>query len=325
MNAHQASGSRGRGRLANCQVRRRFFALILFSVIFWAALGHPPRLLLLVRAQSQTPMPRVQKPTATIYPADPQLVRTATRKITRRFAYGGTVSLIGAPRGTITIEGWNKNEVEIIAEVEMRAHTEADLDLLAAVNVFNFDEDINHLRITTTGMHDKTYLRRVAKDFPKRLLAMPWNINYHLRVPRSTDLHLYAGEGALKLSGVEGGIEIEGDGTDAQLELSGGVVKSTIGRGSVLLKIPGRSWRGNGAIIQVGKGDLTVELSPGFNAEIDASVLRTGKVENTYDELVPLERTTPTDHLFNGRSGAGGAHFALTVGDGQLRIRPASN
>lgn len=321
MNAPPAYGARAhRSRLLatyhalRLHRRQAFFSAPLLFLLLIAALYDPRRC---VFAQ--------QAPATTSQSTEPQLVRTSMRNISRRFAYGGTVSLIGAPRGAITIEGWNKSEVEIVAETEVRAHAEIDLDLLAAVNVFNFDEDLNHLRITTVGMHDKKYLRRVAKDFPKRLLTMPWKINYHLRVPYATDLQIYSGEGALKLSGVEGGIEIEGDRTDASLELSGGVVKSTIGRGSLLLKILSRSWRGNGAIIQVGVGDLTMELAPGFSAEIDASVLRTGKIENSYRELVPLERTTPTERSFKGRSGAGGAHFALTVADGQLRIRPISN
>lgn len=266
-----------------------------------------------------------QASTVTDQPTPPLLVRTSTRNISRRFAYGGTVSLIGAPRGAITVEGWNKSEVEIVAETEVRAHAETDLALLAAVNTFNFDEDLNHLRLTTVGMHDKDYLRRTAKNFPKHLLALPWKINYHLRVPYATDLRIYSGEGALRLSGVEGGIEIEGDRTDAALELVGGVVKATLGRGALVLKIPARSWRGNGALIQVGVGDLTLELSAGFNAEIDASVLRTGKIENAYQDLVPRELTTPTERSFKGRSGAGGAQFSLTVGDGRLRIQPASN
>ncbi|MEJ7713753.1 MAG: hypothetical protein WKF84_28880 [Pyrinomonadaceae bacterium] len=149
---------------------------------------------------------------------------------------------------------------------------------------------------------------------------MPWQINYHLRVPQSTDLFIYAGEGTLKLSGIEGAFEFEETAQTRQLELSGGTVKGVIGRGSALLKISGRSWRGNGAIIQVGVGDLTIELPAGFNADIDAAVLRTGKVENTYSDLTPLELTTPTDHLFKGRSGAGGARFDFTG-----RRRPASH
>ena len=75
-----------------------------------------------------------QKKTTTEPNRAPQLVRTTTRHELRRFAYGGTLTLVGPPDGSITIEGWQRSEVEISAEIQLRADTEADLDLLAAVN-----------------------------------------------------------------------------------------------------------------------------------------------------------------------------------------------
>ena len=82
---------------------------------------------------------------------DSLLTRTTIRRETRRFAYGGTITVIGAPRGAVTVEGWPRNEVELIAEIELKAPTEAELDQLATVNSFVFDEDVNHLRVLTTG------------------------------------------------------------------------------------------------------------------------------------------------------------------------------
>lgn len=259
----------------------------------------------------------------TIQLSEPQLVRTSSRNISRRFGFGGTFTLVGAPRGSIHVEGWNKNEVEIAADIEVRANTEAELTQLAAVNTFVFDEDVNHLRVTTTGMNDKKYLRRVAKNFPKSLLTMPWKIDYHVRVPLATDLQIYAGNGTLDVSGVEGAIQIEGDDTTAHLALAGGVVKTVIGRGSIDLKINARSWRGSGAIVQVATGDLSVELPAGFNADVDATVLRNGRIENSYPEITPAERVTQTDHFIKGRAGQGGAALSFTVGDGMLRIKQA--
>ncbi len=108
------------------------------------------------------------------------LKRTTTRRDSRRFAFGGTVTVIGAPRGAVTIEGWNRNEVELVADIELNAATEADLAQLATVNTFVFDEDLNHLSVLTTGTHDREYMKKVAKKFPKNLLNLPWKIDYTL-------------------------------------------------------------------------------------------------------------------------------------------------
>lgn len=249
------------------------------------------------------------------------LTRTTTRHEVRRFSYGSSLTIVGAPAGSITIEGWPKSEVEITADVELRADTEADLALLATVNNFAVDEDINHLRIVTTGTHDKVFMRRVAKKFPKGLLNLPWKIDFHIRVPSNCDLEVDAGRGRISLSGVEGAISVKAVESDANLVFTGGAANITIGEGTVDVIMGMRSWRGAGAIVQLAKGDLTVELPAGFNAEISADVLLAGQIENSYIPLVPLERTTFTTRSIRGRAGAGGAALSFKVGEGTLRIK----
>jgi hypothetical protein len=138
----------------------------------------------------------------------PLLTRSTTRQESLQFGYGGTVTVVGAPQGSISIEGWNRSEVAITAEIEWRAETEEDLNRLATVNSFVFDEDVNHLRILTTGTHDRRFMRRVAKDFPKKLIGLPWKLDYKIRVPNYTDLEIDAGSGPLFLSSVEGTIRL---------------------------------------------------------------------------------------------------------------------
>jgi hypothetical protein len=47
------------------------------------------------------------------------------------FGAGGTVTIVGAPHGSIAVEGWQKNEIEISADIEVEAENEADLAQLA--------------------------------------------------------------------------------------------------------------------------------------------------------------------------------------------------
>lgn len=251
------------------------------------------------------------------------LTRTTTRHEARRFNYGSSLTIIGAPAGSITIEAWPKSEIDITADIELQADTEADLALLAAVNTFIVDEDINHVRIITTGTHDKVFMRRVAKKFPKTLLNLPWKIDYRVRVPAMCDLEIDAGRGAINLSGVEGSISLKALESDATLALTGGAVNVTIGAGSVKINITPRSWRGAGALIQLARGDLTAELPAGFNADINADILQSGQIENTYAALVPQERTTFTPRSIRARAGSGGATLAFRVTDGTLRIKKA--
>jgi hypothetical protein len=260
-------------------------------------------------------------PQKTVTPDGQLLTRTTRRQETRHFSYGGTVTLIAAPRGSVTVEGWTRNEVELTADIELQGPTEADLDQLAKVNSFVFDEDLNHLSVLTTGTHDRVYMKRVAKNFPKKLLNMPWKIDYRLRVPVNTDLEVNAGHGTVKLSGVEGAVRLSATESDTALSLTGGTVSTTVAAGSITLNIPTRSWRGAGADVRIASGTINVDLQPGFSGDIDAEILRSGKIVNTYEGLASREKPGITERTVRARAGAGGAYFKFTVGDGIIVIR----
>src|SRR5207245_11127742 len=135
-----------------------------------------------------------------VIPAGPLLNRTITRHESRRFFYAGTVTVTGAPNGSVTIEGWQRNEVEISAEIELQAPTEADLSRLATLNNFVIDEDANHLRVITTGTHDRTFMKRMAKDFSRTLIGLPRKIGYHLKVRAQTHLEMYVVVGTSRMA-----------------------------------------------------------------------------------------------------------------------------
>ena len=250
----------------------------------------------------------------------PLLTRTTTRHESVRLGYAGAVTIVGAPTGSITVEGWQRSEVDISVEIELRAPTAADFDRLAAVNNVAIDEDANHIRIITTGTHDKKFLKRVAKDFPKGLLGLPWKVDYHIKVPAMTDLAIDAGTGPIKLSGVEGTIRINALESVADLSVTGNDLSVIIQKGVVNFAIPARAWHGLRAEIKLASGNLTVDLMPGFSGDIDADVLRTGELKSTFPGLEPRERNSIQPHSLRGRAGSGGAMLVFTVGDGTLQI-----
>ena len=248
------------------------------------------------------------------------LTRTATRREVRRFAYGGTVTIIGAPKGSVTVEGWSRSEVEVVADIELKAETEADLDRLAAVNNFSFDDDTNHISILTIGTHDRLYMKKTAKNFPKNLLNLPWRIDYKIKVPAITDVEINAGHGPVNVSALEGALRLSAIESETILTMGGGVVSATVTAGNVRFVVPVRSWRGGGADIRIASGVLNVELPPGFNGDIDADILRTGKIVDNFGQLETRQKPGITEKVVRARAGAGGAFFKFTVGDGTLNF-----
>jgi len=247
--------------------------------------------------------------------------RVVTKTDKATFGVGGTVTIIGAPKGAVTVEGWNKNEVEVTAEIELQAENEADLALMAQVNGIILDPGAVHLSILTTGMHDKDYMKKNWKKFPKRLLSMPWKVDYVVHVPLYTDLEITVGKGGLKISGVEGAMQLKAAETDADLLLTGGSINATFGGGNVNVQIANRSWRGRNLNLNMATGNLNVILPANFNADIDASVIRNGEIQNAYPTLKAREeRNKFTPKNINGRAGSGGAMLTFVMGDGVMKF-----
>ena len=251
-----------------------------------------------------------------------QLLKRTTVKTDKfDFSSGGTIAIVGAPAGSITVEGWRNNQVEISAEIELQAASEADLAKLAQVTTFVLQESLGRTGIISTGTHDKKYLKTVDKKFPKNLMGLPFKIDYHIKVPHYSDLDIDGGSGDLNISGVEGMMKINYLKTNAKIDLVGGGISATFGDGSVELVIPNRSWRGRLADVQLASGTMNVHLPPYLNAEIDAVILRTGKVENAFTDYKPRDRHAAfTDRSVIAKAGNGGIPLKFTVGDGTLKL-----
>lgn len=247
--------------------------------------------------------------------------RTVYKSDTLDFGAGGTLDVVGAPNGSIRIEGWNNNQIRIDAEIELNASSEAELDELTKVTGFVLEESMGRTGVISIGTHDKSYLKRAAKKFPKHLIGLPFKIDYVIKVPKYCDLQINGGKGDLFVSGVDGMMKINFLDSNAKLDLIGGGISATFGGGTVEVTVPTRAWRGRFADISLASGTMTVSLPPSLNAEIDASILRNGKIDNTYADLKPKTRKDAfTEKLIAAKSGAGGVPLKFTVGDGNLNI-----
>jgi len=256
----------------------------------------------------------------------PQFLKRTTFKTDKfDFGVGGTVEIAGAPVGSISVEGTQKNEIEISAEVEVQAANEADLAKLAELTGFSLNESVGRAAITTIGLNNKKTLPKALKKIPKELIGLPYKINYVIKVPHYCDLIINGGKGDLTVTGVEGSIKINYLDTNAKISLIGGGVNATFGSGTIDVTMPNRSWRGNAIDIALSSGAMSVHVPWNLSAELDASILKTGSIENGLTELKPRDRKVPiSDKIVAAKAGNGGVSMKFTVGDGTLKLKPFS-
>jgi hypothetical protein len=109
--------------------------------------------------------------------------------------------------------------------------------------------------------------------------------------------------------------------TNAKINLVGGITSATFGKGSVDLVVPSMGWRGRSADVQLANGEMNIHLPNGVNADVDATILRTGKIENSFLGFKPRTRNGEfTEKSIVAKSGIGGIPLKFTVGDGTLKI-----
>jgi hypothetical protein len=258
---------------------------------------------------------------ALTFSASAQLKRSTIKSDKLDFGAGGTVTIQGAPKGSITVEGWSKNEIEISAEIIVEAATDADLERLSKVTGFQLDESAGRVGIISLGVNDKKYVKAVDKKFPKELFNNAYRIDYVLKVPRYCDLQIDGGVGDLNVSNVEGALKINYLETNAKLDLIGGGVMAVFGKGDVDISIPTRSWRGRFADVQLAMGTMSLNLPAGLNAEFDATILKSGKIENAFEGLKPRVRKQEfTEKSIAAKAGTGGVPLKFSVGDGTMKI-----
>ena len=99
---------------------------------------------------------------------------------------------------------------------------------------------------------------------------------------------------------------------------------ATFGSGKINFNATARSWRGSGTDVQVASGELNVTMPPDMNADLNAEILRTGQIENSFQTLKPRDRAKLSEKLIQATAGVGGARFLFTVGDGTLRLKSAA-
>jgi len=227
----------------------------------------------------------------------PQSFAGSTREFTRTFPLHADGSFeLNNVNGTVRIEGWDKDEVEVRA-VKTTPDSEALLDLVA----IDIESKPNALSVSTRYPQEEGV--EVAVDYvihvPRHAqLSRINNINGTLRVVSSEsigDLHT-----------VNGNIEVyEGSGN----------VRAHTTNGNVYLELK-RQGDSRGASAETTNGSVLLAVPADLPADLEARCMN-----GNFSSELPLEmRGADRPRIVHGRLGHGGAPIHLSTVNGGIRV-----
>jgi DUF4097 and DUF4098 domain-containing protein YvlB len=237
---------------------------------------------------------------------------------TKSFTVSGTAHVtLQTFDGSITVRGWDKQEVQIA--VNKRAASEQQMRGIQ-LNMEQHSSDV-----TVVASFDKSFASRAPGVSYTNAL-----VNLDVYVPRSSMMRLLSGDGHLELEGVNGNLDLNtGDGRievrdargslaaktgDGRIEIANfnGSVEARTGDGRIILD--GRFAQ---LAARTGGGTIMLTVPADFNATIETDA------ESVQNEggLTVTEESSSTRRLKRWKIGRGGNVLVLRTGDGRIILR----
>ncbi len=213
----------------------------------------------------------------------------------------GPLTVDAGRNGGIRVEGWDRNEIRVLAVVTAQARDEADAKQVAAgVQVQTGAGKVTSVGPTSSGRDEW------------------WSVSYRINVPRRNDLDLSANNGGLTISGVTGTIRFETRNGGVRLTDLGGDVRGETRNGGLSVLLSGARWDGAGLDVQTTNGGVTLTIPEGYNADLTTGTsnggFRTDVPMTIQGELSPRRGISTT-------LGSGGPPVRVRTTNGGLRIQ----
>jgi hypothetical protein len=205
----------------------------------------------------------------------------------------------GRDNGGVTVHGWDKNEIKVVAVVRAEARTEAEARDIA-----------KEVRVLTDGA-------AVRAEGPRNLARRDsWWVSYEIWVPRQTDLRLMANNGGLSVDGVNSRIDLETNNGGITLTDVDGDVRGSTSNGGVTVELTGDRWKGAGLDLRTSNGGVHLYIPNGYSARLE-----TGTTNGGMDINFPITVQGTIGRRLSTQLGSGGSTIRAITTNGSVSIR----
>lgn len=206
----------------------------------------------------------------------------------------------GRENGGISIHGWDRAEIKVVAMVQSRAENEAEASAIAkSISISTANGGIAANGPARSGRRDS------------------WSVSYEIYAPRVIDLALTANNGGISVDNVEGRMELETSNGGLSLSDVGGDVRGRTVNGGINAELTGDRWRGSGLDLKTSNGGVTVTLPANYSARLE-----TGTVNGGMNIGFPISvQGNLEGRRISTQLGSGGPTISATTTNGGVNIR----
>lgn len=216
---------------------------------------------------------------------------------------GGTISVDAGRNGGVSVKGTERNDVLVRACVQAWGMSDEAARGLA-----------QSIRINASG-------GTVKADGPGGE-EQGWSVSYQILAPRNSNLKLWASNGGISISNIDGSAEFETKNGGVSLYGVSGDFRGRTTNGGVNVTLLGNSWRGNGLDVTTTNGGVHISMPANFGARIQTGTVNGGFSSDIAGLTAPKHdeygRRQPVriDQEING----GGALIKAMTTNGGVRI-----
>ena len=214
----------------------------------------------------------------------------------------GSVHIDGGLNGGVTVEGWERDVVDVRAKVWANAESEERAEEIAGqVEVRMVDG-------------------RLAAEGPRTGRRESWGVGWEVLVPFDTDLDIETTNGGIEVTEVSGAIRFEALNGGVHLTQVGGDVRGGTTNGGLHIELDGSQWQGEGLDVETTNGGVTVRVPEGYSARLE-----TGTVNGGIELDFPITVQGRLGRRLTTTLGEGGPTIRATTTNGSVKILRGSS
>jgi len=210
----------------------------------------------------------------------------------------GALTVDASPNGGVSVEGWDRNEIYILARVSAQAETDGEARELASEVRVQMDGNSLDSEGPRTGRHES------------------WSVSYRVSAPRRMDLSLESTNGGISVTDVSGNIQFETTNGGVHLTDVAGDVQGHTTNGGLHVELAGSSWQGSGLDVSTTNGGVTLQVPDGYNGHLEAGTTNGGM---SFDFPVTVQGRI--NRRVSVDLGSGGAPIRVRTTNGGVSVK----